>query len=385
MKNQTRNADLTTLLVLFCIILLAGCGRGTGPVQEEGEATLITLEEVLRLGDESAGDTILFGPIAQIAVNRDGEILVSESPRSPLVHVFESDGTYLSQVGGQGQGPGEFRYLSGAAIGAADSVYLWELVSNRILVYDPDDFSYVRSTEVRDDGKKEFNFLIGGIGDGWIMTKSLDPFLESDDGSMTINTNTHYDLTKVNRDGSYGTEILGTVDEYEMIYDLGEGGVMHFLWTPFGRSPSFAVGPDDMLYYGWSDEIEIITVSADGSIRDTIRYEHEPVPITDAEMAEAMPEEPNYRELVEAREPHETKPAFQTLVVDEMSRIWIKLSSPEDAVQAEWLILSQESHAVGRTTLPATVDLEVIRGGYAYGIHQGDGDAPMVVVYRIHD
>ena len=385
MKIQARNADLTTLLILFCIILLAGCGRGTGPVQEEGEAALITLEEVLRLGDESAGDTILFGPIAQIAVNRDGEILVSESPRSPLVHVFESDGTYLSQVGDQGQGPGEFRYLSGAAIGAADSVYLWELVLNRILIYDPDDFSYVRSTEVRDDGKKEFNFLIGGIGDGWIMTKSLDPFLESDDGSMTINTNTHYELIKVNRDGSYGTDILGTVDEYEMIYNLGEGGVMHFLWTPFGRSPSFAVGPDDMLYYGWSDEIEIITVSADGSTRDTIRYEHEPVPITDAEMAEAMPEEPHYRELVEAREPHKMKPAYQTLLVDDMSRIWTKLSSPENAVQAEWLILSQESSAVGRATLPATVDLDVIRDGYAYGIHQGDGAAPMVVVYKLQE
>ncbi|MCY3613795.1 MAG: 6-bladed beta-propeller [Bacteroidetes bacterium] len=385
MKNQTRNGYLTTLVILFCIILLAGCGRSTGPTQEEGEAALITLEEVLRLGDESAGDTILFGPIAQIAVNGNGDIFVSESPRSPLVHVFKSDGTYLSRVGDQGQGPGEFRYLSGAAVGAADSVYLWELLSNRILVYDPDDFSYVRSIEVRDDGEKEFNFLIGGIGDGWIMTKSLDPFLESDDGSMTINTNTHYELIKVNRDGSYGTEILGTVDEYEMIYNLGEGGAMHFLWTPFGRSPSFAVGPDDMLYYGWSDEIEIITVSADGSTRDTIRYEHEPVPITDAEMAEAMPEEPNYRELVEAREPHETKPAFQTLVVDEMSRIWIKLSSPENAVQAEWLVLSQESQAVGRTTLSAAVDLEVIRGSYAYGIYHGDDAAPMVVVYKIKE
>ena len=385
MKSQTRNGYLTTPLILFYIILLAGCGRSAGPVLEEGEAALITLEEVLRLGDESAGDTILFGPIAQIAVNGNGEILVSESPRSPLVHVFESDGTYLSQVGGQGQGPGEFRYLSGAVIGAADSVYLWELVSNRILVYDPNDFSYVRSAEVRDEGKKEFNFLIGGIGDGWIMTKSLDPFLESDDGSMTINTNTHYELIKVNRDGSYGTDILGTVDDYEMIYNLGEGGAMHILWTLFGRSPSFAVGPDDMLYYGWSDEIEIIAVSTDGSTRDTIRYEHEPVPITDAEMAEAMPEDPHYRELVEAHEPHEMKPAFQTFVVDEMSRIWIKLSSPEDADQAEWLILSQDSHAVGRTTLPATVDLRVIRGGYAYGIHQGDGNAPMVVVFKIQD
>ena len=385
MKNQVRNGNPTTPLILFCIILLAGCGRGTGPIQEEGAAALITLEEVFRLGDESAGDTILFGPITQIVVNRDGELLVLESPRSPLVLVFESDGTYLSQVGGRGEGPGEYRYLSGVVIGAADSVYLWEIVTNRILVYDPDDFSYVRSIEVRNDGEKQFNMIIGAVEDGWIMTKSLSSFLESDDGSMTINNDRHYELIKVNRDGSYGTDILGTVDEYEMIYNLQEGGGMNFIWTPFGRSPSWAVDHDDMLYYGWSDEIEIITVSTDGSTRDTIRHEHEPVPITDSEMAEAMPEESLFRELVEAREPHETKPAFQAFLVDEMSRIWIRLSSPEDAVRAEWLILSQESRAVGRTTLPATVDLEVIRGGFAYGTHQGDGDAPMVVVYKIQD
>ena len=383
MKIQTWNGYLAIPLILFYIVLLAGCGRGADPVQKEGAAALITLEEVLRLGDESAGDTILFGPISQIAADGDGNILVLEGQRSPLVHVFGPDGTHLSQVGGQGQGPGEYRYLSSAAIGAADSVYLWEFLKNQILIYDPDDFSYVRSIEVRNDGEKQFNSLIGAIGDGWIMTKSLGAFLESDDGSMTINSDHYYELLKVHRDGSYGTDIFGTIDKSEMIYNLEEGGGMNFVWTPFGRLPSWAVGPDNMLYYGWSDEIEIMTVSADGSTRDTIRYEHDPVPITSAEMAEAMPEEPHYRELVEAREPHETKPAFETFVVDEMSRVWVKLSSPEDAVQAEWLILNRESHAVGHTVLPVAVDLEVIRGGHAYGIHQGDGAAPVVVVYTI--
>ncbi len=383
MKNQTRNGYLAIFVTLFCVILLIGCGQDTGPTQKKGEAALVTLEEVLRLGDEAAGDTILFGPITQIAANGRDDILVSEGQRSPLVHVFGSDGTYLSQVGDRGEGPGEYEYLNGAVIGAADSVYLYEFVANRILVYDPDDFSYVRSAEVNDDGEKQINLLIGANGDGWIMAKSLGAFLESDDGSMTINNDNHYELIKVNRDGSYGTDISGTVDKYEMIYNLEEGGGMTYLWTPFARSPSWGVGPDDMLYYGWSDEIEIMTVSADGSTRDTIRYEHDPVPITSAEMAEAMPENPYYQELVEAREPHETKPAFQTFVVDDMSRVWIKLSSPENATEAEWLILNQESHAVGRTTLPVTVNLEVIRGGYAYGIHQGDDTAPMVVVYEI--
>ena len=385
MKNLPQNGFPTIFSILFCVILLTGCGRDMDLAQEEGETTMVTLEEILRLGDESAGDTILFGPISQIVVNGRGDILVSEGQRSPSVHAFEADGTYLSQVGGQGQGPGEYRFLNGGVIGAADSVYLWEFVTNRILIYDPDDFSYAHSIEIKDDGEKQFNTLIGAIENGWIMTKSLPSFLESGDGSMTINDDPHYELIQIDRDGSYGTDLLGTVDENEAIYDIQESGGFGYADVPFGRSPSWALGPDDMLYYGWSGAIEIITVSADGSMRDTIRYTHDPVPITSAEITEAMPKNPYYRELVEGREPHETKPAFQTFVVDEMSRVWVKLSSPENAIEAEWLILSRESHAVGRTTLPVAVDIEVIRGGYAYGVHQGDGIDPMVVVYEIQE
>ena len=383
-KDLPNNSFHVTFLILFCVILLTGCRRDMDLAQKEGETTIVTLEEILRLGDESAGDTILFRPILQIMVNGRGDILVSEGQRSPSVHALEADGAYLSQVGGQGQGPGEYRFLNGGVIGAADSVYLWESVTNRILVYDPDDFSYAHSIEIKDDGEKQFNILIGAIENGWIMAKSLSSFLESDDGSMTINDDRHLELIQIDRDGSYGTDLLGTVDDSEAIYNIQEGG-FGYADVPFGRSPSWAVGPDDMLYYGWSGAIEIITVSTDRSTRDTIRYEHDPVPITSAEMTEAMPENSYYRELVETREPHETKPGFQTFVVDEKSRVWVKLSSPEDAVEAEWLILSRKSHAVGRTTLPVAVDLEVIRGGYAYGVHQGDGIDPMVVVYEIQE
>ncbi|MCY4672902.1 MAG: hypothetical protein OXD43_03900, partial [Bacteroidetes bacterium] len=86
MKDLPQNNFPTTLLILFCVILLTGCRRDMDLAQEEGEATIVTLEEILRLGDESAGDTILFGPISQILVNGRGDILVSEGQRSPLVH-----------------------------------------------------------------------------------------------------------------------------------------------------------------------------------------------------------------------------------------------------------------------------------------------------------
>ena len=387
MKYQTRNGCLTSALILFCIILLAGCTRGTAPVQEEGEVTLITLEEVLRLGDESAGDTILFGPIAQIAVNGNGDIFVSEWGRPPLVHALAADGSYLSQVGGEGEGPGEYQYyIDGPFIGPADSVYLWASWPSQILVYDPVNFSYVRSVHIEADGPKSIDPVINAIEDGWYMEMGLPTFQVLDDGPVTINDDRYSELIKVNRYGSYGTDPLGIVPGGEVIpYMLEGGGRVGIVGVPFARSPTLAVGHDDMLYHGWNEVIEIAFVSADGSMRDTIRYKHDPVLITDSEMAEAMPEDPFDLEKLGTREPHEAKPAFQTFVVDDMSRVWIKLSSPEYATEAEWLILSRESQAVGRTTLPVAVNIEVIRSGFAYGVSQGGDVAPTIVVYEIKE
>ena len=387
MNIQMRNGYLAILVILFCGMLLVGCGHyDTGPAQGEGQGALVTLKEVLRLGDEATGDTILFGPIAQIAVNGHGDILVSEAARVSLVRAFGADGTFLSQVGGQGQGPGEYEdYVEGPVIGIEDSVYLWDSWTSRILIYDPENFSYVQSVHVAEEGLTTIDPLIGAIKDGWYMGIGLPTFLISDDGSLTVNDNRYTELIKVNRDGSYQKDPLGIIPDGEVI-PFVQGPRAGFVGIPFARSPVLASGLDDMLYYGWNDAIEIMTVSTDGSARDTIRYEHEPVPITNAEMAEASHEEDPFRlQLLATHEPHKTKPAFQTFVVDEMSRIWIKLSGSEGATEAEWLVLNRESNAVGRTTLPVAVNLEAIRGGYAYGVHQGDGDAPMVVVYEIRE
>ncbi|MCY4673074.1 MAG: hypothetical protein OXD43_04790 [Bacteroidetes bacterium] len=81
-----------------------------------GRTDSITLEEVLRLGDESAGDTILFGSISQIAVNGRGDIIVAESDPK-LIHTFGSEVPTWSLVGGQGQGQGEYLFFRAQSSG----------------------------------------------------------------------------------------------------------------------------------------------------------------------------------------------------------------------------------------------------------------------------
>lgn len=369
------------LSITACAAFLAGCS--TNP-ETAGDAPPLTLTEVLRLGDESAGDTILFAPIHQIAVNSRGEIIVVEQ-RPAAVRVFRGDGAYLADIGREGEGPGEFRYLGNAVTGPADSVYVWDFVFNRVMVYEPNDLSFARSVKVEDEGAKQVNVLIGVVNGSWLMAMSLPSFLPTAGGTMTINEDNHYEVRKVNLDGSYGPDVIATMRAQEMIYNLQAGGGFNFVSVPFARSGTWTV-VNDLLYYGWNDSISIAVTSIDGSTQETISYEHDPVTITDAEMQAAQYRESAlYQELVDGREPHKAKPAFQTFVVDEAGHVWIKLSSIEDAADANWLIMDMEGQAVGMVSLPIFVDLKVIRESHAYGVEQQEGGAPMVVAYKIQE
>ncbi|MCY3629862.1 MAG: 6-bladed beta-propeller [Bacteroidetes bacterium] len=373
----------------ICMILLVSC-TGTDPEQKEIEADQIVLEEILSLGDESKGDTILFGSLDQIAVNGRGDIFVAES-RPWQVHAFAADGTYLTPIGAEGQGPGEYQYgFSGPSIGPADSVYLWvSWPQKRIQIYDPEDFSFVRNVHVHleETDLRGIYPLIGAIENGWIMSIGLHSILSDEDGAPSINDDTVRELIVVNREGIYSSGLLGIMRRDEGIYHVFEDkSGFTYRDIPFARATIWAFGADGILYYGWNDTFEINFVSADGSTRGLISHDYDPVPITEAELAEALDtDDPLTREIFNAYDHHESKPAFQAIAVDEASQVWAKLSTPEGGTRAVWLVLDRDSQVVGKLTLPVAVDLKVVQGSYAYGIEQGAGLPPMVVVYEIRE
>ena len=375
--------DSRLLACALLATLLAACSDPEAS-RESSEVRQVDLEEVLRLGNEAAGDTVLFSSINGLMVNSRGEIIVEELRRTSI-RVLSSDGAYMNDIGGAGEGPGEYRYIGSTVVGSADSVYVWENLARRVMVYDPNDFFFVRHVVLDDESVKSFMRLKGIVEAGWIMTMGASPFQQMDDGTRTINEDTDYEIRKVDLDGSYGQEVITTLQDSEMIYYIGEGNrSFGIVGVPFGREAIWAMGPNDMFYHGWNDSIHITVTSVDGSIQGLIRHEHDPVFITAAEMEEAHDlEDELFRKLLAEREPHKTKPAFETFVVDETGNVWVKLSSIENATIADWLILDMESEVVGRAELPITVTLKVIRNGRAYGTEQQEGEDIMVVVYEI--
>ena len=108
---------------------------------------MLSIEEVIRIGDEAAGDTVVFAPIENIAVNSRGQMFIKE--RGPTaIRAFDSDGSYLADVGAVGNGPGEYSdpLVGGVLTGPSDSVYVFNTWRGKHLtIYGPDQFEFVRS------------------------------------------------------------------------------------------------------------------------------------------------------------------------------------------------------------------------------------------------
>jgi len=68
---------------------------------------------------------------------------------------------------------------------------------------------------------------------------------------------------------------------------------------------------NDIFYYGWNDTFEINFISVGDSAHGVIRHDHDPVPVTQTELADPQDgNHPEFRELLAAYDHYDTKPAF---------------------------------------------------------------------------
>src|SRR5699024_8590627 len=72
---------------------------------------------------------VLIGNISQLEADSSGRIYIGDSQQKSI-HVFQPDGNYLTSIGGEGHGPGEFQWIGNM-----------QILSNKLFVYDPNSFN----------------------------------------------------------------------------------------------------------------------------------------------------------------------------------------------------------------------------------------------------
>ena len=290
-----------------------------------GEAP--ALVEEVRIGALDGPDAEVFGEVSDVAVTADGTMWISDSQLA-VIRRFAPDGTYLGDVGREGDGPGEFR--GGMDIGVA------ALDEGRMVAYD------VHARRI------SFFSEDGVYRDGWTapvgcITSQSPALVAPPAGPLYLKS------CRPERGGRIWT-VVSLDGEVGDTIPLPLPGLRFssFYRPPFGTMSPFvaksvsALGPSGALVTARTDAYALHRPLRDGR---TVRIERDwtPVPVLSEERdqiidhyersarrfeALGVPTDPPFRDV-----PRE-KPPLWAIQVDDLDRIWVARHQPA-AYQAE--------------------------------------------------
>ncbi len=125
-------------------VLLAGAAAlcvacGSAATDESPQSTwgnAVAVEE-LAIGIELGDEEYMFGTVNDLAVGADGTIFVVD--RNPLlVRVYDTQGAHVRDVGGEGQGPGEFNRPPAIDVLPDGKLVTWDYAASRVSFFAPE-------------------------------------------------------------------------------------------------------------------------------------------------------------------------------------------------------------------------------------------------------
>ena len=373
--------ECSSRLLLACIIavsLMSACTTSENSGAGDAIPVRFGLTELFRLGDELAGDTLLFGGIGElVSIDRSGRIFVGER-QYPQIYVFTAEGDFLKTIGQEGSAPGEFQRLASIYTDFADTLYAFDSRLERISVFEPEGMKLVHSFAVSQDSLGLPYRLIGVLSTGFLVTYGwpVSPGEELTDRRLYI--------MRVDWEGEVIHPPIHYLPSAEWIVSP-PGEEQFAIRNPFGREPVLRMDLAGRMYAGWTESIDIKVISPSGELSDTIAYSLTPNPLLRHEVEDYLKDNSDwYKRAVLSADLPANKPAFETFVVDDLERIWVKTISPSlTDTTSQWLILDRESQLYGQITLPSDLDLITIREGSAYAVDHSKGST--LIVYQVSE
>lgn len=361
------------------------------------DATLIP--EVV-IGVLDGAEEYMFGAIRSIAVGPADEIYVMDA-QVPALRVYDPDGGYRATLGGEGEGPGEYRRPDGGLAVLSDGrVVLRDPSNARFNVYSPEGAPL--ETWTHRGGFNTSRKLFRDRDDNVWTTVLVDPEATVFDWVMG--------LAQYRSDGTPGDTLVEPATDYEAPTLSGQReGNTSVRTVPFSPNPAWTMSPEGYLVTGVSTAYAF-TLRRPGS---PLRIERvaDPVPVLPGERRQARERESRIMRdefpgwTWNGPEVPAEKPAFQSLHVGEDGRVWVWLSGrgveaqnpdhdPDEpgSFPTTWReevafdVFEPDGRYLGRVHAPMELSRypEPIFGtDRVWAVARDDLDVQKVVVYRI--
>ena len=375
------------------VILTAALGACTLAQDESGprviENTLAsswqstgewTLEEDLRLYGPPGG---YFGAIGALATDSRDNIFVLDGFAQEIL-VFDSEGAHLRTLGGQGEGPGEFRMAQALAMGPGDTLWVTDPMTRRYSVFGPDGgFARVLTRRINGGAAAERCSL---AEDGSYLEWATRFPNEERTGQLSDIDLLHIYPVRVSPDGDQ-QDTLPRLEFTQTMADMPSMGMRRPVWIgpalrrTFNCSGSFwfAQSGEYRLYKRTLDGDTTVIASlvdarpadVDEADRDEVRQAFEGRPAVLADQLRALPGK---------------KPIIEAMFVDGEGHVYIMPETSRVEPGTAIDVFREDGTFVGRLAVPEAVkptDLWTAHATPEYLLLSGADDAGTPYVTRL--
>jgi hypothetical protein len=344
------------------------------------------VEPVLEISPSGSSEYVLYS-VTKVLPHPDAGLVVLNSAAFEVL-VLDLDGRLLTRIGGEGDGPGEFRRPSSLFLVPPDSLAVYDSQHRRLSFFDR-------------NGTLGREITLGSRGEGSVGERILP--LET--GGFAVAT--WPGLGEGSREGPYRPEseyyrIDGDGSE-QASYGMVPGSEVFANRTAAGGvffgPTTHATTSGNLLVVGTSEKAELRVYSPDGNLASLIRWPDRDRTLSQErinsfiEFALSTVEEsvrPQTRDLLSAIPMSEEVPAYGALLASEEETIWVgPHQGPEvtnfdmPPAAGRWLLFRSDGILVATVEAPEGFEPLSIRGDQVFGVFVNEMGVESVRVYGI--
>jgi len=337
----------------------------------------------------SGGDSWFGG----LEVDDTGRIYVGNRS-TKRIQVFNSTGSYLYGVGGEGDGPGEFNGITEIKI-HNNQLFAFDFLQFRTTFFSLDSLNVVEVKNAYLNRAPNIKELQGRFSNGYHLIDDERFLVRYVEQIANANVGTpKYNLDKirpgnfyiVNSEGEVASEQLFELKSLKHITADVEGRhIWNFMPVPFLNQPLIYISDDGHIVSANSDEPLIQLFAPNGEYLRAFYLQLEKRPLIMDELLSMYGGESKVNQyLLQNAELPDTWPAIGDFIMDDENRLWISTITDSNNRTYTWWVLQDTGELITTFSWPENRSIEKIKDGFLYARETKESTGQQTVVkYRV--
>jgi len=283
------------------------------------------------------------------------------------IRYYDPQGQPLYNVGGEGEGPGEFRQPVYVLEAGSDSLLFWDRRLRRFQLFS-EDGRFHRTVTVSDRRAISGLIPIGAAGPR-ILLRDWEPSGMIQAGIHGVRGTLEEGWHLIWFDPSTGGQVSAAHLSFSTLHGVPEGAVD----IPFTIPPSVAVNRKGVfLTDGRPPEIQ--DIGTEGRLRRIFRVEGPLRPVTneikESDLKRRMDETPwgLWSDWFAEMDLPDSLPVFESLQIDDIGWLWAKVYHPNPTQSPEWMVFDPDGRAHGVLQAPDGLEIHHIGTDFILGV-----------------